>query len=100
MSVTVERGYIKMTAASDTWKGSVEPVFYRWKGATAAAHACVLKDGQGLECYAGEADGANYLDIKAHPQPKHGSDIVNDLVLTTMESGVLEVHFRKIKPAA
>ena len=99
MSVTVERGYIKMTTQGDTWDGVVVPVFYRWKGATTAAHVCVLKDGYGRECYAGLADGDNYLDIKAHPQPKHGADKVHDLDLESMESGVLEVHFSSIKPA-
>ncbi|MHA2426511.1 MAG: hypothetical protein ACXADB_00525 [Candidatus Hermodarchaeia archaeon] len=93
MAVTIEKDYIKMTLATDTWSGRLEPVFYRWKGATTAGHTCVLKDGLGRELYTGEADGANYVDMKIHPQPRHGRNRIHDLSLPTMASGVLEVHF-------
>ena len=96
MADTLEHGYIKLTTQGDTWEGELEPVGYRWYGST-GGDSCVLQDGYGRECFSSVSPSDNYIDVKSHPQPKQGADIVHDLKLLTMGSGILEVHYRWIE---
>ena len=93
MAVTIENGYIKMTAASDTYEGKIEPSFYRWHSVTAAGDQCILEDGFGRELFHSKVEIADGESMKPHPKARR---YVNDLSLPTMTSGILEVHFKSL----
>ena len=89
---TIENGYIKMVTP-ETYSGRVEPIFYRWHSPTAVGHDCVLNDSLGREVFRAKSDAINAVNLKPHP-PKNR--YVHDLVLATIGSGILEVHFKTL----
>lgn len=93
MAVTIENGYIKMTAAADTYAGKVEPSFYRWHSVGSAGDQCILNDGCGRELFHAKVEIADGEAMKPHPKARR---YAVDLSLPTMTSGILEVHFKSL----
>lgn len=79
-------GVVKFTS-NGTVTGLKQVAYVRWVGATAAGHTAELKDANGEEWWAGEADGPNFTDV--HPIYRQ----INGLVVT-LSSGSVYAYLR------
>ena len=76
------------TAATLT-TGRVKLAGVRWVGATAAQHVAVITDGAGRRVWSSEASGSSYVEA----DDRMASALVTGLIVTTLDSGVLELEF-------
>ena len=93
MAVTrdFKTGRITMSALSDELPGSFIPAFFRYIGATAVGHKVVLKNlAEERIVFESEANAASYTDI----QPYLKKIPIDGFKVTTLGSGVVEIHLR------
>lgn len=74
------------TALSTTVTGTLSGV--RWVGATTAAHAATIQDGQGRVLWSSVANAANYVEADAPGLSFRG------LIVPTLGSGTLYLDFK------
>jgi hypothetical protein len=88
MSVSNEDGSpVVFTASGDVSTKAFIMDSLRWVGATAAGHSIVLKDGNGIEVFKSEANGANFIDGWVWKRKwMHGVEV------SSMTSGTLYIY--------
>lgn len=83
------------TVANNIVTGTVWVMKIRWVGATTAAHAATITDGNGRVVWTSLASGSNYVETDTYP-PSSVLKIVGTastgLCVTTLSSGVLYIY--------